>query len=70
MRKFLTIFFFLFVYQTIFAQNGTITGKVIDESGQPLPRANITVLSTELGAATNSEGEYTIQEMFQGDIFG
>jgi len=66
MRKFLTIFFCLFVYQTIFAQNGTVIGTVVDEDGLPLPGANVIVLDTELGAATDDNGNFTINNVPTG----
>ncbi len=66
MQKILTILFCLFVTQTIFAQNGSITGKVIDENGLGLPGANIIVLDTELGAATDTDGNFTIRNIPSG----
>jgi TonB-linked SusC/RagA family outer membrane protein len=43
------------------AQTGTpITGRVVDEKGEPLPGVNVVVKNTNLGAATNLEGQYTI----------
>ncbi len=45
----------------LFAQTGTISGKVTDaNSGDPLPGANVLVQGLEIGAATNADGEYTI----------
>ena len=41
------------------AQNATIKGKVSDESGEGLAGANVVIESTNLGASTNSDGEYT-----------
>ncbi|WP_162796016.1 TonB-dependent receptor [Pedobacter nanyangensis] len=38
----------------------TINGKVVDESGQPLPGAGIKVKGTTLSTTTNSEGQFTI----------
>lgn len=66
MRKILTIFFFLMIYQTFFAQSGSITGKVVDENNDPLPGANVMVVSTGLGAATNSDGFFTIRNVPTG----
>nr|GFC34187.1 hypothetical protein [Tanacetum cinerariifolium] len=43
------------------AQTGTpITGRVVDEKGEPLPGANVVVKNTNNGAATNLEGQYSI----------
>ncbi len=57
-------FIFLLVLCTpifIFAQTGKIVGKVTDaQSGEVLIGANIIVQGTNLGAATNINGEYLI----------
>jgi hypothetical protein len=37
----------------------TISGKVRDESGQPVPGANILLKGTTIGTTTDSEGAYT-----------
>ncbi len=40
---------------------GKIVGKVVDkESGESLPAVNVTIVGTNLGAATNVKGEYFI----------
>ena len=45
-----------------FAQDGTITGTVIDEeTTDPLPGATITAVGTGQGTATNIDGEYSFQ---------
>ena len=46
------------------AQTGTITGKVVDESGPPLSFAAVIVLGKQgMGASTNSEGVFTIHNV-------
>jgi TonB-linked SusC/RagA family outer membrane protein len=43
------------------AQTGTpITGRVVDEKGEPLPGANVVIKNTSIGTATNIDGQYTI----------
>lgn len=37
-----------------------ITGKIIDEAGNPLPGASIRVRGTDRGVSANAEGNYTI----------
>jgi len=50
-----------------YAQGGTIKGRVIDkESSEVLIGANIIVLLTKLGAATDVNGYYEIQNIFPG----
>ncbi|MBC8181076.1 TonB-dependent receptor [candidate division KSB1 bacterium] len=65
-RKFGGIIFFL-VISLIFAQygfsgvTGKIAGRVVDkESGAPLPGANVMVVGTMMGAASDLQGNYTI----------
>ena len=41
-------------------QTGTITGTVVGEAGQPLPGAQVGLVGTGLGTATNTNGKYTI----------
>ncbi len=41
-------------------QSYTVTGKVTDESGSPLPGVNVVVKNTSLGTVTNVKGEYSI----------
>ncbi|MBN1482623.1 TonB-dependent receptor [candidate division KSB1 bacterium] len=43
------------------ATTGKIAGKVIDkETGEPLPGANVTILDTRYGAATDVDGDFYI----------
>ena len=35
----------------------TIRGKVLDESGDPLPMASVLVVGTKVGVTTNSKGD-------------
>lgn len=61
----------------VFAQTGKITGQVTDsETGQSLPGVNVVLVGTNLGAATDENGnctilnippdEYTVQASFIG----
>ena len=51
----------LLVTSLAFAQKGTIAGKVTDaKSGDGLPGANVLVQGLEYGAATNTDGEFTL----------
>ena len=60
-RKFyLVTIFFIILPSLAFAQ-GRIRGKVIDrETGEPLPGANVNVVDTQLGAASDEDGNYLI----------
>ena len=50
-----------------YAQQGTITGTVTDRSaGKPIERVQVNIAGTVLGAATNSQGTYTIRNVPAG----
>lgn len=42
-------------------QNRTLKGKVVDESGMPLPGATITVIGSTRGVITDNDGNYSIE---------
>ena len=47
--------------QSLAQATGTITGKVVDEAGNPVSNAGVVVLGKQgLGTSTNLEGKYTI----------
>jgi hypothetical protein len=49
------------------AASGTIEGVVRDiQTGEPLPGANVMIVKTSLGAATDVNGKYTIREVPAG----
>jgi TonB-linked SusC/RagA family outer membrane protein len=50
----------LLLAATAFAQNKTISGKVSDENGEPLPGAAIIVNGTNNYAVTDLDGKYTV----------
>ena len=54
----LTIFF----ATASFAQNGTVTGTILDKefNNEPLPFANIVIKGTKQGTSTDENGKYTI----------
>ncbi len=61
MRKLaLLVAFFLSISGYLIAQTGTISGKVVDEQGHPIPLASVLIKGTNLGTSTNDEGEFKI----------
>ena len=51
----------------LFAQEGSVSGRVTDaDNGDPLVGANVLVVGTNLGAATDVNGEYTISRVPAG----
>ena len=61
----IVIFFFTTL---LYADNGTIKGRIVDsETGEALPGANVAILGTGLGAATDLRGNYTIGNVPPGE---
>ncbi|MFQ5639203.1 MAG: TonB-dependent receptor [bacterium] len=59
--------FILCMPMILVAQNGTITGKVTDKvTGDALSGANITIVGTDMGAAADSDGHFTIANVPPG----
>jgi len=58
---------FLFLATSLFAQSGRIRGVVRDqETEEPLPGANIIIQGTNMGDATDINGEYVITNVAPG----
>ncbi|WP_235941602.1 SusC/RagA family TonB-linked outer membrane protein [Cyclobacterium roseum] len=49
-----------FVFNSLHAQEKTVTGKVIDENGESIPGASVLVKGTTKGVATDINGEFTL----------
>ena len=62
MKMFLLVLFPL----SLFAQ-GKIVGTITNKGGEPLPGANVFLLNTSLGAATDNDGQYIITQVPVGD---
>lgn len=45
---------------SLFAQNRTITGKVTDPEGKPVPAASIIIKGTKTGTSTQSDGSFSL----------
>ncbi len=65
--KRILMLFLALVAQISFAQETTITGKVTDDQGLPLPGVNIVVKNTNNGTQSDFDGIYTIQAA-QGNV--
>ncbi len=59
-KKYALLIAFLMMSVMAFAQSGGITGKVVDETNQPIPGATVSVDGTTIGASTDVNGSYTI----------
>ncbi|WP_346770833.1 TonB-dependent receptor, partial [Flavobacterium filum] len=49
------------------AQNGTLTGTIQNNQNQPLENVNVLLKSTTKGAKTNSEGQFTLNNIENGN---
>lgn len=57
----------VFFVSISFAQEKTITGKVVDNNNLPLPGATVLVKNTSTGVSTDFDGNYSIKAN-QGDV--
>jgi len=58
--KYVFLLLFVFSATIVFAQTGAVTGKVVDETNQPLPGATVTVKGTQQGAQTDAYGNFRL----------
>ncbi|MDA3905520.1 MAG: TonB-dependent receptor [Bacteroidales bacterium] len=63
MKKILSFVLMLFVSSAILAQGIQITGTVTDESGSPLPGASVILKNSTIGATTDFDGKYTLENI-------
>lgn len=68
MKKYLLILFLIFLSSQSYAQGnlGSIYGKVTDSSGIPLDGVNFKLKGTYLGAVSDYNGEFKINEVSEG----
>jgi hypothetical protein len=50
----------LLLYGPLPAQSKTITGKVTDERGNPVPNASVVVRGTSLGTTSKDDGTFSL----------
>ena len=68
MRKLVSLFTVLMLASMlVFAQSRPITGKVVDESGQPVSGASIVIKGSKGGASADASGSFTINAK-TGDV--
>lgn len=62
MRSFFTLVFVILLFQTLLAQERTITGRLTSpEDGSALPGVNVFVKGTSVGTVTDADGRYSIR---------
>ena len=65
--KFFYTFIFSMISYCFFAQNGTISGSVLDDSnGRTLPGVSIIIKDLQLSASSNSEGKFILKNVPPG----
>lgn len=71
MKKLLTLFGLLAGLTAAYAQNGEISGKILDENGEGMPSAKVEILDskgdfTGRGVVTDFDGNYSIKPLNPG----
>ncbi|MBK8944398.1 MAG: TonB-dependent receptor [Ignavibacteriae bacterium] len=69
MKNFYFLIIILLVSENLFAQFGSIKGKVTDNSNLPLLGANIIIEGTLIGVATDENGFFNIPKIKNGSYF-
>ena len=67
-KKLVFLLFFVVISLTTFAQTGNISGKVVDESNQPLPGASVMISGTQIGTQTDPNGNYRLTGVNYGNV--
>ena len=60
MRKFSILLGVVLLCAQLFAQQRTITGRITDDKGNPVPNASVTIKGTTVGTTTKEDGTYII----------
>ena len=69
MKKISISLIIVILFGQLFAQSGSITGLILDaENNDPLIGANVIVVGTTMGAATDLNGNYLIQNVPVGAV--
>lgn len=66
MRRFFLSFIFVSLAAVVFAQQGSISGRVIDTKSETIIGANVVIDGTTVGAATDLDGNFTISRLQPG----
>lgn len=66
MKKFLLLGMIVFAFGQLWAQERTISGKVVSEEGEPLPGVNVLLRGTSIGTVTDLDGNYSLSVPSEG----
>ncbi|HYG17643.1 MAG TPA: carboxypeptidase-like regulatory domain-containing protein, partial [Ohtaekwangia sp.] len=56
-----SVFLFLLIAVSAYAQKHRVTGTVRDTEGGPFPGVNVVIRGTTIGTATDGDGNYSIE---------
>ena len=62
-KKRILFFFFIFNFLYVFSQNNSVSGIVVDSNGIPLPGVNVLVKGMSIGASTDFDGYYNLENL-------
>src|SRR5687768_5530463 len=68
MRKFACLFFAFMLMTAVSWAQRTVTGRVTDEKGVPLPNVSVLVKNTRVGTVTNTDGTYSLTVPANGRV--
>ena len=66
--KYVFLLFFALSAATAFAQTSTLSGKIVDETNQPLPGATILVKGTQKSTGTDANGNFRLTGVSNGAV--
>ena len=66
--KYVFLLFFVLSAATVFAQTSIVTGKVVDETNQPLPGAAVTLKGTQKSTGTDANGNFRLLAVPNGTV--
>jgi len=59
--KYITLCYFCIISNIVAAQNYVLSGKILDNKGEPLSYTNVVITGTSRGTSANFSGEYEIE---------
>ena len=69
MKKLCVLLILILLMPSLIANNGSVKGKIIDQkTGEPLPFVNVVVHNSSLGAVTDENGFFTINNVEEGFV--
>ena len=66
--KYVFLLFFVLSAAAAFAQSNVVSGKVVDETNQPLPGATVTVKGTQKSTGTDANGNFRLTGVPNGAV--